>query len=135
MILTTSFNIYCFYDVTLLCFETLEIVMLLNETSFNITLNSLKTINVYLIQRPACTCNHLWIRLFDLKYFQWINCKCLLNIFLIRLSLIYSQSIHLIDYRCITKSSSRQDYEINLRSIPSQSFWIYWAIDLRTITL
>ena len=58
MILTPSFNIYCFYDVTLLYFETLEIVMLLNETSVNITSNSLKTINVHLIQRPACTCNH-----------------------------------------------------------------------------
>ena len=37
MILTTSFNIYCFYDVTLLYFETPEIVMLLNEISVNIT--------------------------------------------------------------------------------------------------
>ena len=37
MILLTSFNIYCFYDVTLLYFETLEIVILLNETSVNIT--------------------------------------------------------------------------------------------------
>ena len=135
MILTTSFNIYCFYDVTLLYFETLEIVMLLNESSVNITLNSLKTINVYLIQRPACTFNHFWIRLFDLRYFHRINCKCLLNIFSIHLSSIYSQSIHLIAYRCITKSSSRQDFEIDLRSIPSQSFWIYWAIDSRTITL
>ena len=76
-----------------------------------------------------------WICLFDLKYFHQINCKCLLNRFSIHLSSIYSQSIHIIAYRRITKSSSRQDFEIDLRSIPSQSFWIYWAIDLRTITL